>query len=106
MPTDCKRIQKRTLLPWLYRSQVRRGRSSRNWYLRKTSAYMASRVVTVRAWKPGERVIVKSLPRQHPITSKVIYCHHLAKETIRRWVELHSAVGRGCDTSQPARAEV
>src|SRR3981081_3933076 len=30
------------LLPWLYRSQARNSRSSRNWRLLKTSAYTAS----------------------------------------------------------------
>ena len=64
------------------------------------------RVVTVRAWKPGERVIVKSYHGSIQSRAKVIYCHHLAKKRYAVGLELHSAVGTWVDTSQPARAEV
>ena len=64
------------------------------------------RVVTVRAWKPGERVIVKSYHGSIQSRARVIYCHHLAKKRYAVGLELHSAVWTWVDTSQPARAEV
>ena len=43
------------------------------------------RVVTMRAWKPGEHVIVKSYRGTVQSRATVIYCHNLAK-TRRGWV--------------------
>jgi len=63
------------------------------------------RVVTERAWKPGERVIVKSYHGSIQSRARVIYCHHLAKKRYAVGLELHSAVGMWADVSQPARAE-
>ena len=64
------------------------------------------RVVTVRAWKPGERVIVKSYHGSIQSRVRVIYCHHLAKARYAVGLELHSAVGTWVDVSQPPRAGV
>jgi hypothetical protein len=64
------------------------------------------RVVTERAWKPGEREIVRSHHGSIQSRARVIYCQHLAKRRYAVGLELHSAVGTWMDVSQPARVEV
>ena len=106
MPTDCKRIQKRT--PATVALQVSSATQPFITELVFTENFSLHgvRVVTVRAWKPGERVIVKSYHGSIQSRARVIYCHHLAKKRYAVGLELHSAVGTWVDTSQPARAEV
>ncbi len=106
MPTDCKRIQKRT--PATVALQVSSATQPFITELVFTENFSLHgvRVVTVRAWKPGERVIVKSYHGSIQSRARVIYCHHLAKKRYAVGLELHSAVGTWADTSQPARAEV
>jgi len=106
MPTDGQRIQKRT--PATVALQVSSAKQSFITELAFTEnvSLHGVRVVTERAWKPGERVIVKSYHGSIQSRARVIYCHHLAKKRYAVGLELHSAVGTWLDTSQPARVEV
>ena len=63
------------------------------------------RVVTVRAWKPGEHVIVKSYRGTVQSRATVIYCHNLAKMRYAVGLELHSAVGTWVDILEPPRVD-
>ena len=105
MPTDCKRIQKRT--PATVALQVSSATRPFITELVFTENFSLHgvRVVTVRAWKPGERVTVKSYHGTIQSRATVIYCHHLAKKRYAVGLELHSAVGTWADTSQPPRLE-
>ena len=106
MPTDAQRIQKRT--PATVALQV----SSANQPFITELAFTENvslhgvRVVTGRAWKPGERVIVKSYHGSIQSRATVVYCHHLAKKRYTVGLELHSAVGTWVDASQSAGAEI
>jgi len=106
MPTDCKRIQKRT--PATVALQVSSATRPFITELVFTENFSLHgvRVVTVRAWKPGERGDREVLPRQHPITSKGNLLSSSSEETIRRWVGATFSGWDVVDTSQPARAEV
>ncbi len=105
MPTDGQRIQKRT--PASVALQVSSATQPFITELAFTEniSLHGVRVVTERAWKPGERVIVKSYHGSVQSRARVIYCHHLAKKRYAVGLELHSAVGAWVDASQPARAE-
>ena len=105
MPTDCKRIQKRT--PTTVALQIASAGQPFITELAFTEnvSLHGVRVVTERAWKPGERVIVKSYHGSIQSRAKVIYCHRLAKKRYAVGLELLSAVGMWADVSQPARAE-
>ena len=106
MPTDCKIIQKRT--PATVALQVSSATQPFITELVFTENFSLHgvRVVTVRAWKPGERVIVKSYHGSIQSRAKVIYCHRLTKKRYAVGLELYSAVGMWADLSQPARAEI
>src|SRR6266481_1629843 len=106
MPTDCKRIQKRTpTTVALQVTSVRQPLITELAFTENVSLH-GVRVVTERVWKPGERVIVKSYNGSVQSRATVIYCHHLAKARYAVGLELHSAVGTWADTSQPPRVEV
>ena len=106
MPTDGQRIQKRT--PATVPLQVSSAKQPFITELAFTEnvSLHGVRVVTGRAWNPGERVIVKSYHGSIQSRARVIYCHHLANARYAVGLELHSAVGTWLDTSQPARVEV
>ncbi len=93
MPTDAQRIQKRT--PATVALQVSSATQPFITELAFTEnvSLHGVRVVTERAWKPGERVIVKSYHGSIQSRARVIYCHHLAKKRYAVGLELHSAVG-------------
>jgi len=101
MPTDAQRIQKRT--PATVALQVSSAKQPFITELAFTEnvSLHGVRVVTERAWKPGERVTVKSYHGTIQSRATVIYCHHLAKKRYAVGLELHSAVGTWADTSQP-----
>src|SRR5882762_8365316 len=106
MPADCKRTQKRT--PTIVALQIASAGQpfiTELAFIENVSLH-GVRVVTERAWKPGERVIVKSYYGSIQSRARVIYCHHLAKARYAVGLELHSAVGTWLDTSQPARVEL
>ena len=105
MPTDCKRIQKRT--PTTVALQITSAGQPFITELAFTEnvSLHGVRAVTERAWKPGERVVVKSYHGSIQSRARVIYCHRLAKKRYAVGLELHSAVGMWADVSQPARAE-
>jgi len=86
MPTDCKRIQKRT--PATVALQVSSATRPFITELVFTENFSLHgvRVVTVRAWKPVRARDREVLPRQHPITSKGNLLSSSSEETIRRWV--------------------
>ena len=106
MPTDTQRIQKRT--PVNVALQVSSAKQPFITELAFTEniSLHGVRVVTERAWKPGERVIVKSYHGGIQSRATVIYCHHLANKRYAVGLELHSAVGTWVDTSQPASLEL
>src|SRR5213594_1981857 len=97
MPTDCKRIQKRT--PATVALQVSSATQPFITELVFTENFSLHgvRVVTERAWKPGERVIVKSYHGSIQSRAKVIYCHR-HKEAICRWI---GTVFSGWDVGGP-----
>src|SRR6266853_6598242 len=106
MPTDCKRIQKRT--PTTVALQVASAGQPFITELAFTEnvSLHGVRVVTERAWKPGERVVVKSYHGSIQSRARVIYCNRLAKKRYAVGLELHSAVGTWVDASQSAGAEI
>ena len=63
------------------------------------------RLVTGRAWEPGERVVVKSYHGSIQSRAKVIYCHQLAEARYAVGLEFYSAVGTWVDPSPSRRAE-
>src|SRR5882757_2054422 len=101
MPTDCERSQKRT------RATVALQIASAGQPFITELAFTENvslhgvRVVTERAWKPGERVIVKSFHGSIQSVAKVIYCYRLAETRYAVGLELHSAVGTWADVLQP-----
>jgi len=100
MPTDGQRIQKRTLPPWLCRSQARKQPFVTELALLKTSAYTASGcngacVETRRARDP------EVLPRQHPIAGKGKFIVIIWRRHDTPLVELHSRSGRGWTLRNP-----
>ena len=105
MPTDCKRIQKRT--PTTVALQIASAGQPFFTELAFTEnvSLHGVRAVTERAWKPGERVVVKSYHGSIQSRARVIYRHRLAKKRYAVGMELHSAVGMWAEVSQPERAE-
>ena len=108
MPTDRQRIQKRT-----HASVALQISSAEQPFITELAfsenvSLHGVRVVTERAWKPGERVIVKSYHGSIQSLAKVIYCYRLAEARYAVGLELRSAVGTWADVSQPQppRAEV
>src|SRR6266403_515171 len=91
MPTDCKRIQKRT--PASVALQITSAQQPFITELAFTEnvSLHGVRAVTERAWKPGERVIVQSFDGSIRSRARVIYCHPLAESRYAVGVELHSA---------------
>jgi len=106
MPTDCKRIQKRT--PASVALQITSAQQPFITELAFTEnvSLHGVRAVTERAWKPGERVIVQSYHGSIRSRARVIYCHPLAESRYAVGLELHSAVGTWVDVSERPRAEV
>ena len=108
MPTDCKRIQKRT--PATVALQVTSAKQPFIAELAFTEnvSLHGVRVVTERAWKSGERVIVRSYHGSIQSRARVIYCYPLAEARYAVGLELRSAVGTWMDVlqPQPPRAEV
>ena len=106
MPTDCKRIQKRTSTTVaLQVTSVPQPFITELAFTENVSLH-GVRVVTERVWKPGERLVVKSYHGSIQSRAKVIYCHRLTKKRYAVGLELYSAVGMWADLSQPARAEI
>jgi PilZ domain-containing protein len=101
MPTDGQRIQKRT--PATVALQVSSAKQPFITELTFTEnvSLHGVRVVTERAWKPGERVIVKSYHGSIRSLARVIYCYPLAAARYAVGLELRSAVGTWVDVSQP-----
>jgi hypothetical protein len=66
---------------------------------------MGVRLVTGRAWEPGERVVVKSYHGSIQSRAKVIYCHQLAEARYAVGLEFYAAVGTWVDLSPSGRAE-
>ena len=106
MPTDGQRFQKRT--PATVSLQVSSAAQPFITDLAFTEnvSLHGVRVVTGRAWKPGERVIVKSYHGTIQSRARVVYCLRLAEARYAVGLELHSPVGTWADTSQPPRVEV
>ena len=101
MPTDRQRIQKRT-----HASVALQISSAEQPFITELAfsenvSLHGVRVVTERAWKPGERVIVKSYHGSIQSPAKVIYCYRLAEARYAVGLELRSAVGTWMDVSQP-----
>jgi hypothetical protein len=101
MPTDGQRIQKRT--PAIVALQI--SSAQQPFITELTFSENVSlhgvRVVTERAWKPGDRVIVKSYHGSIRSLARVIYCYRFAEARYAIGLELRSAVGTWVDVSQP-----
>ena len=106
MPTDGQRVQKR--IPASVALQV--SSATQPFITELAFAENVSlhgvRVVTERAWKPGERVILKSYHGSIQSRARVIYCHRLGIARYAIGLELHSAVGTWADLSELLRVEV
>jgi hypothetical protein len=101
MSTDGKRIQKRTpATVALQISSAKQPFISELAFTENVSLH-GVRVVTERAWKPEERVIVKSYYGSIQSPAKIIYCYRLAEARYAVGLELRSAVGTWVDVSQP-----
>src|SRR5438445_13524191 len=100
MPTDGQRIQKR--IPASVALQV--SSATQPFITELAFAENISlhgvRALTERAWKPGERVIVKSYHGSIQSGAKVIYCYRLAETRYAVGFELRSAVGTWVDVPQ------
>src|SRR6266481_5853488 len=98
MPTDGQRFQKRT--PATVSLQVSSAEQPFITELAFTEnvSLHGVRVVTERAWKPGERVIVKSYHGTIQSRARVVYCLRLAEARYAVGLELHSAVGKPTKT--------
>ena len=100
MPTDRKRAQKRT--PAKVALQITSAKQP--FITELTFAENLSlhgvRVLTERAWRQGERVIVKSFYGSIQSHAKVVYCRPLADGRYAVGIELRSAVGTWVDVSQ------
>jgi hypothetical protein len=107
MPIDGKRIQKRT--PATVALQVTSAKQPLISELAFTENFSLHglRVVTERAWKPGEpdRQV---LPRQHPVGGKGDLLSSIGRGTICRWLGVAFGGGTWADVLQPPspRAEV
>ena len=103
MPTDCKRIQKRT--PATMSLQITSAKQPfiTELAFSENVSLHGVRVVTEREWKPGERVIVKSFHGTIQSVARVIYCNRLEETRYAVGLELRSAVGTWVDVSQPQR---
>src|SRR5882672_3645971 len=101
MPADTQRIQKRT--PATVALQISSAQQPFITELTFTEnvSLHGVRVVTERAWKPGERVLVKSYHGSIQSLARVIYCYRLAGERHAVGLELRSAVGTWVDVPQP-----
>src|SRR3981189_2280944 len=101
MPTDRQRIQKRT-----HASVALQISSAEQPFITELAfsenvSLHGVRVVTERAWKPGERVIVESYHGNIRSLATVIYCYRVAEARYAVGLELRSAVGTWVDVSQP-----
>src|SRR6266436_1320087 len=105
MPTDGKRIQKRT--PATVALQISSAKQPFITELAFTEnlSLHGVRLVTGRAWEPGERVVVTSYHGSIQSRAKVIYCHQLAEGRYAVGLEFYSAVGSWVDPSPSRRAE-
>ncbi len=105
MPIDCKRIQKRT--PATVALQIISAKQPfiTELAFAENVSLHGVRAVTERAWKPGERVIVKSYHGSIQSAAKVIYCHRLAEARYAVGLELRSAVGTWVDVPQSPRIQ-
>ena len=105
MPADSQRIQKRN--PASVALQI----SSANQPFITELAFTENislhgvRLVTGRAWNPGECVVLKSYHGAIQSWAKVIYCQSLAAARFAVGLELHSAVETWTDVSQPRSVE-
>jgi hypothetical protein len=106
MPTDRHRVQKRA--PATVALQITSAKQPFITELAFTEnvSLCGVRVVTERAWKPGERVVVKSFHGTIQSQAKVIYCSRLAEARYAVGLELGSAVGKWADVSQPQSSGV
>jgi hypothetical protein len=105
MPTDGKRIQKRTAATVALQISSAKQPFITELAFSENISLHGVRVVTGRTWGPGERVIVKSFHGTIQSRAKVIYCHHLAKARYAVGLEFYSAVGTWIDVAEPPRPE-
>ena len=105
MPTDGKRIQKRTSATVALQISSAKQPFITELAFSENISLHGVRVVTGRTWEPGERVIVKSFHGTIQSRAKVIYCHHLAKARYAVGLEFYSAVGTWIDVAEPPRPE-
>lgn len=106
MPTDGQRIQKRNAATVALQVSSAKQPFITELAFTENISLHGVRVVTERAWNPGERVIVKSYHGSIQSRARVIYCHRLAKVRYAIGLELHSAVGTWVDLSELPRLEV
>jgi PilZ domain len=105
MLNDSKRIQKRT--PATVALQISSAKQPLITELVFTEnlSLHGVRVITGRAWKPGERVIVKSYHVTIQSPARVIYCLQLAEARYAVGLEFYSAVGTWVDVAEAPRPE-
>ena len=101
MPTE--RIQKRTPATVALRISSAKQPFIAEWVFTENLSLHGVRVVTGRAWEPGERVVVTSYHGTIQSRAKVIYRLKLAEGRYAVGLEFYSAVGTWVDTSESAK---
>jgi len=101
MPTDGQRIQKRSPATVALQISSEKQPFITELAFTENVSLHGVRVVTERAWKSGERVIVRSYRGSIQSPARVIYCYPLAEARYAVGLELRSAVGTWMDVSQP-----
>jgi hypothetical protein len=105
MPTAGQRIQKRTAARVALQVANAKQPLIAELAFTENVSLHGARIVTRRAWEPGERVIVQSYHGSIQSRASVVYCHRLTEKRYGVGLELHSAVGTWVDVSPPPTME-
>jgi hypothetical protein len=99
MPTHRQRLQKRTPANVALQISSAKQPFITELAFAENVSLHGVRIVTQRAWKPEQRVIVKSYHGSVQSRAKVIYCQQLAKARYAVGLELFSPVDTWADVS-------
>jgi hypothetical protein len=103
MPTDGKRMQKRTSTTLALQISSAKQPFITELAFTENVSLHGVRLITHRAWTTEQRVTVQSYHGTIQCLAKVIYCHKLADSRYAIGLELFSPVGAWVDVSQPER---
>jgi hypothetical protein len=106
MPSVGKRIQKRSPTNVALQISSAKQPLTAELAFAENISLHGVRIVTKRAWKPEERVLLKSRHGSIQSRAKVIYCYQLGEGRYAVGLELFLPVGTWVDVSNPARLEL